>query len=163
MTRALPFGLMLGVSRRTYYLGTALLIVALGVVYGLGLTVLQAVERATGGWGTGLHFFRVPWIMDGPWYQTWLSSFVLLVLFFLYGMWYGLVYRRWNVAGLVAFIAVQVLAALVVVVAASISHNWAAVGHFFITLTAPALTGVLAAVAVALGLGGLTTIRRVTI
>jgi hypothetical protein len=36
-------------------------------------------------------------------------------------------------------------------------------GHFFITLTAPALTGVLAAVAVALGLGGLTTIRRVTI
>jgi hypothetical protein len=67
------------------------------------------------------------------------------------------------VAGLVAFIAVQVLVALVVVVAASITHNRAAVGHFFITLTAPALTGVLAAVAVALGLGGLTTIRRVTI
>ena len=42
MTRSLPFGLMLGVSRRTYYLGTALLIAALGVVYGLGLTVLQA-------------------------------------------------------------------------------------------------------------------------
>ena len=63
---------------------------------------------------------------------------MLLVLFFLYGMWYGLVYRRWNLAGLVAFIAVQVLAALlVVVVAASISHNWAAVGHFFTTLTAP--------------------------
>ena len=163
MTRSLPFGLMLGVSRRTYYLGTALLIAALGVVYGLGLTALQALERATGGWGTGLHFFRVPWIMDGPWYQTWLTSFVLLVLFFLYGMWYGLVYRRWNVVGLVAFIAVQVLAVLVVVVAASVTHNWAGVGHFFITLTAPALTGVLAAVAVALGLGGLTTIRRVTI
>ncbi len=41
----------------------------------------------------GLHFFRVPWIMDGPWYTTWLTSFVLLVLFlfFFYGMWYGLV------------------------------------------------------------------------
>jgi hypothetical protein len=65
MTRALPFGLMLGISRRSYYLGTALLIVALGVVYGLALTLLQALERATGGWGTGLHFFRVPWIMDG--------------------------------------------------------------------------------------------------
>jgi hypothetical protein len=163
MTRSLPFGLMLGVSRRTYYLGTALLIAALGVVYGLGLTVLQALKRATGGWRTGLHFFRVPWIMDGPWYQTWLTSFVLLVLFFLYGMWYGLVYRRWNVVGLVAFIAVQVLAGLVVVVAASVTHNWAGVGHFFITLTAPALTGVLAAVAAAMGLGGLTTIRRVTV
>ena len=110
-----------------------------------------------------MHFFRVPWIMDGPWYQTWLTSFVLLVLFFLYGMWYGLVYRRWNVVGLVAFIAVQVLAGLVVVVAASVTHNWAGVGHFFITLTAPALTGVLAAVAAAMGLGGLTTIRRVTV
>src|SRR5215471_6614944 len=89
MTRELPFGLMLGVSRRAYYLGTALLVGVLGVVYGLALTVLQAIERASGGWGVSLHFFRVPWIMNGPWYQTWVTSFVLLVLFFLYGMWYG--------------------------------------------------------------------------
>ena len=163
MTRALPFGLMLGISRRVYYQGTALLVVALGVVYGLALTVLQAVERATNGWGLSLHFFRVPWIMDGPWYQTWLSSFVLLVLFFLYGMWYGLVYRRWSVPGLVTFIAAQVLVALLVVVVVSATHNWSATGHFFTTLTALTLTGVLAAVAAAMGAGGLSTIRRVTI
>jgi hypothetical protein len=163
MTRALPFGLMLGVSRRNYYLGTALLIVALGVVYGLGLTGLQAVERATGGWGLSLHFFRVPWIMDGPWYLTWLTSFVLLVLFFLYGMWYGLVHRRWNLPGLLAFIAAQVLVALAVVVAVSLTHDWHAFGHFFTALTEPALIGILAALAVALGLGGFTTIRRVTV
>ena len=101
--------------------------------------------------------------MDGPWYQTWLTSFVLLVLFFGYGMWYGLVYRRWNVPGLVTFIAAQVLVALAAVVVVSLTHHWAAVGHFFTTITAPALTSVLAAVAVTLGLGGLTTIRRVTI
>jgi hypothetical protein len=76
------------------------------IVIGLAARAeLQAVERATGGWGLSLHFFRVPWIMDGPWYQTWLTSFVLLVLFFLYGMWYGLVFRRWSMPGLVAFIA----------------------------------------------------------
>lgn len=163
MTRFLPFGLMLGVSRRGYYLGTALLVVALGVGHGLGLTVLQMVERATGGWGLALHFFRVPWIMDGPWHQTWLTSFVMLVLFFGYGMWYGLVYRRWNVPGLVAFIAAQVLVTLGVLVVVSMTPNWAAVGQFFVTMTAPALTGVLAALAVALGLGGFTTMRRVTI
>jgi hypothetical protein len=163
MTRSLPFGLMLGVSRRTYYLGTALLVAALGVVYGLGLTVLQAVERATGGWGLSLHFFRVPWIMDGPWYQTWLTSFVLLVLFFLYGMWYGLVFRRWSMTGLVAFIAAQVLVILVAVVAVSMTYNWSAVWHFFVTLTAPALTGVLAALAAVLGLGGFASVRRVTV
>jgi|ERR1039457_4239836 hypothetical protein len=163
MTRSLPFGLMLGVSRHRYYLGTALLVLVLGVVYGLGLTLLQAVERATHGWGVSLHFFRVPWIMDGPWYQTWLTSFVLLVLCFLYGIWYGLVFRRWSVPGLVAFISAQILVALLVVVTVSITHNWPAFGHFFTTVTALALTGVLAAVAAAMGLGGLTTVRRVTI
>ena len=44
MTRSLPFGLMLGVSRRGYYLGTALLVLALGVVYGLG------ADGAAGAW-----------------------------------------------------------------------------------------------------------------
>jgi len=163
MTRSLPFELMLGVSRRTYYLGTALLVAALGVLYGLGLTVLQAVERATGGWGLSLHFCRVPWIMDGPWYQTWLTSFVLLVLFFGYGIWYGLVFRRWSMPGLVAFIAAQVLVILVAVVAVSMTYNWSAVWHFFVMLTAPALTGVLAALAAVLGLGGFASIRRITV
>lgn len=163
MTRELPFGLMLGVSRRSYYLGTVLLVVVLGVVYGLGLTVLQAVESATDGWGLSLHFFRVPWLLDGPWYLTWLTSFVLLVLFFAYGMWYGLVYRRWSLPGLVGFIAAQVLVALGAVVAVTLTERWRAVGQFFTTLTATTLTGVLAAVALAMGLGGFTTIRRVTV
>ena len=65
--------------------------------------------------------------------------------------------------GFVTFIAAQVLVALAAVVAVSLTHHWAAVGQFFTMITAPALTSVLAAVAVALGLGGLTTIRRVTI
>ena len=163
MTRSLPFGLMMGISRRTYYAGTALLVLTLGVVYGLGLTLLQVVERATDGWGLNLHYFRIPWIMDGPWYETWLTSFVLLVVFVLYGMWYGLVFRRWSVPGLVAFIAAQIVVGLLAVVAVSATHSWSGVGHFFTTVTALALTGVLAVIALAMGFGGLTTVRRVTI
>ena len=163
MTRSLPFGLMMGISRRTYYAGTALLVLTLGVVYGLGLTLLQLVERATNGWGLNLHYFRVPWILNGPWYETWLTSFVLLVAFVLYGMWYGLVFRRWSVPGLVAFIAAQILVALLAVIAVSATGSWSGVGHFFTTVTALAVTGVLALVALAMGFGGLTTLRRVTI
>jgi hypothetical protein len=163
MTRELPFGLMLGVSRRSYYLGTALLVLALGIAYGLALTALQALERASGGWGASLHYFQVPWIMNGPWYQTWVTSFVLLVLFFLYGMWYGLVYRRWNLFGLLAFAAAQVLLALAVVAVLTLTDGWTTFGNFFTTVQAPARTGVLAAVAIALGLGGFSTMRRVTI
>jgi len=163
MTRSLPFALMLGLSRRSYYLGTALLVVCLGIVYGLALAVLQVIERATEGWGVDMHFFRIPGILDGPWYLTWLTSFVLLVLFFLYGMWYGLVYRRWSLPGLVAFIAAQILVVLAVVVAISMADSWHALGDFFSTATASALTGVLAAITVAMGVGGFTTLRKVTI
>jgi len=164
MSRSLSFGLMLGVSRRVYYLGTSLMVLVLGVVYGLGLTALQAIERATGGWGMDVNFFRVPWILDGPWYLTWLTSFVLLVVCFLYGMWYGLVYRRWGLPGLAGFLAAQVLAGLVAVIAVTLAHSWHAFGHFFgTTLTLPSLLAVLAVVAALLGLGGFTTLRRVTI
>jgi hypothetical protein len=163
MTRELPFGLMLGVSRRSYYLGTALLVLALGVAYGLALTALQALERASGGWGLSLHYFQVPWILDGPWYQTWVTSFVLLVLFFLYGMWYGLVYRRWNLIGMLTFVAAQMLVVLAVAAVLTLTHGWTAFGHFVTTMRSPAMTGVLAAFSVALGFGGLGTIRRATI
>ncbi len=163
MTRSLPFVLMLGVSRRAYYLGTSLLVVLLSVVYGLLLTGLQVLERATSGWGLAVHYFRIPWLLDGPWYVTWLTSFVLLMLFFLYGMWYGLVFRRWNLPGLVTFIATQILALVAVVFVIALTHDWSAAGHFFTSVTALELTGVLAAVAAVMGLGGLTTIRRVTV
>jgi hypothetical protein len=40
---------------------------------------------------------------------------------------------------------------------------WPNIGQFFTDLTAPGLTGVLAAVAAALLIGGYATIRRVTV
>lgn len=49
--RSLPFALALGVSRRSYYAGTALLAVALAAVDGLALAVLAVIEQASGGAG----------------------------------------------------------------------------------------------------------------
>jgi hypothetical protein len=77
--RSLPFGLTLGASRRSFYSGTALLGMALALVSGLVLTTLQAIERATDGWGLSMHFFRVPYLLNGPWYATWLTSAVGLL------------------------------------------------------------------------------------
>jgi hypothetical protein len=161
--RSLPFALALGVSRRSYYAGTALMAVCLAAVYGLALAVLQVLERVTGGWGVGLRFFRVAYILPGPWYLTWLTSFVGLALMFVYGMWIGLVYRRWNLPGLLAFTGAQVIAALLLVVIGTSAHAWTAIGHFFTTISAAGLTGLLAALTVALLAGGFVTIRRVTV
>ena len=163
IVRSLPFALALGVSRRSYYTGTALLAVALAAVDGLALALLQAAERATGGWGVGLHFFREPFILAGPWHLTWLTSFVGLGLMFAWGMWFGIVYRRWNLIGLLAFTAAPVTALVGGGVVTTAAHAWPAVGNFFATLSAVGLTGLLAALAVALLAGGYATTRRVTV
>lgn len=161
--RGLPFGLTLGLSRRAYYAGTALLAVTLAAVYGLALTLLQLIERASNGWGVGMHFFRVPYILAGPWYLTWLTSFVGLVTMFVYGIWYGIVYRRWSLPGILAFIATQIVVALVASLIITGAHGWTGVGHFFTTLTAAGLTWLLAVFAAALLAGGFATIRRATV
>lgn len=161
--RSLPFGLALGVSRRSYYLGTALLAVVLACADGLALAALQAIERATGGWGVQMGFFRVPYLLDGPWYLTWLTSFVGLTLLFVYGMWFGIVYRRWSLVGTLTFIAAQVTVLLAAGLVVTWSHGWTGVGHFFTGLTAAGLSGLLAVLAVALLAGGHATIRRATV
>ncbi len=163
MIRSLPFAFAIGVSRRAYYAGTVLLAVALGAVYGLALAVLQVIERATDGWGMGLHFFQVAYILDGPWYLTWLTSFTGLALLFVYGMWLGLVYRRWNLIGLLAFGGAQVTVVGAGVVAATRADAWPALGRFFTTLAASGFTGLLAALAIVLLTGGYATMRRVAV
>ena len=162
-TRSLPFGLSLGVSRRSYFFGTAGLAVAMAAVYGLALTVLQIIERVTSGWGIGLHFFRVTYLLPGPWYLTWLTSFVGLTLVFVYGSWYGLAFRRWNLAGLLVFIAAQITVLLAGALIATWADAWKSIGHFFTTLTATGLTGVLVALTAALLAGGYATVRRVAV
>jgi hypothetical protein len=162
VARSLPFALALGVSRRSYYTGTALLAVTLAAVYGLALTALQAIERATAGWGVAAHIFRVPYILDGPWYLTWLTTSVVLALLFAWGMWFGIVYRRWNLPGTLAFAAAQVTVLLAAALLITWAHAWKGTGHFLTALSAAGLTGLLAALAAALLAGGYVTIHRAT-
>jgi hypothetical protein len=160
MGRGLPFGLTLGVTRRAYYAGTALLAVTLAAIYGLALTILQLIEQATNGWGVAMHFFRVPYILAGPWYLTWLTSFVGLVTLFVYGMWFGIIYRRWSLIGILTFVAAQIVAALIATLVITRAHDWTGVGHFFTPLTTAGLIGLLAPILLA---GGFATIRRATV
>jgi hypothetical protein len=159
----LPFALSMGVTRRSYYAGTALLAAATAAVYGLPLALLQLIERASGGWGMRLHFFRVPYLLAGPWYLTWLTSFVGLSLMFALGMWFGIVYKRWGLTGLMSLIGAQALALTFVLLIISWANSWHSVGHFFTTLTIEGLTGLLALLAVGLLFGGYAAIRHATV
>ena len=163
MIRSLPFALAMGASRRSFYLGTVALVVALAAVYGLAIAGLQALERATGGWGVSLYFFEPQYILTGAWYLTRLTSFVCLVLLFVYGTWFGLVQQRWETIGLLVFVFGQLMVALVAIFIIGGNHDWQAVGHFFTTLTAAGLTGCLAALTALLCAGGFALVRGVTV
>jgi hypothetical protein len=163
VAKSLPFALALGVSRRSYYAGTEVLAVTLAVGYGLVITALQAIERTTNGWGVETHIFRVPYILDGPWYQTWLTMSVALTLLFAYGMWFGIIYRRWSLIGSIAFSAAQVTVLVTAALLITWLHSWRDTGHFFTALSAVGLTGILAALGAALLAGGYATVRRIAI
>jgi hypothetical protein len=75
---------------------------------------------------------------------------------------FGIVYRRWNLTGLLAFVAAQVTVLLAAALIITWAHAWPGVGRFFTSLTAAGLTGLLAMLAAALLAGGYATIRRAT-
>jgi len=163
VTRFLPFARTLGLSRRTYFLGTVLLIAALCAQYAAILTGLWALEGATNGWGLQLHFFRVPWILDGPWYQVLVTNGVLLFLLFLFGLWCGLIFRRFGLIGIIAFLGLWSILAVGAVLLVTWRQWWSAVGGFLSGLNVLAASGMLAVVAVAVAGGGYLSIRRITV
>ena len=163
VTKFLPFAFALNISRRTYFLGTVFLVLCLSAVHSVLLTLLWALEGVTGGWGLDVHFFRLPWLLSGSWFQALLTNFVLLVFCWLAGMWLGLIYSRFKLAGILAFTGLLVLLALAAVAVISWAGSWAAVGRFFSAVTAAGVVGLLAGVGVLLALGAYGTMRRITV
>ncbi len=161
--RFLPFALTLGASRRTYYLGTMALIFELNAVNAALLTVLWRLELATDGWGIAMHFFQVPWILWGPWYQVLVTNFVLLSLTFLTGMAFGLIYRRFALIGTLIFSGALTLVVVGAVLIITWRQWWPQVDHFVANLDPLGVTGLFAVVAVVVALGGYGTIRRITV
>jgi hypothetical protein len=163
VARALPFGLALGVSRRTYFVGATALAVGLAVVFGLVVVLGQIAERATGGWGMNMAYFRVAGVLDGQWWRSWLTAAAAFVLMYAYGMWYGLVYRRAGLLGTAAFGGAQIVVLGLLAALATWGHDWARIGSFLAGSAAALAPALLAGIAALLLAGGLATIRRLPV
>ena len=112
VTQLLPFGMGVGLSRRAFYLGTALAAGVQALGYALVLTVLGAVESATGGFGLGLDFWRpAPILVDNVVLQFVVYA-VPLVACAAVGAGLGIIFKRWGPAGLYA-LAVAAVAVIV--------------------------------------------------
>lgn len=95
----LPFAMGLSLTRRSFYLGTALFAAVQSLAYGLLLYLLQLIERGTNGWGVGLPFFGGFWTVDIPVGQVFVFAVPMFVLSLL-GMAIGVVYKRFGSVGL---------------------------------------------------------------
>ncbi|MGY1687576.1 hypothetical protein ACI8AK_18485 [Geodermatophilus sp. SYSU D00867] len=100
VTQVLPFAMGMSLSRRTFYLGTALAAVAAALAYGVALSVLTSIEDATGGWGMRLNFWAPGQMdVDNTALQVLVSGAPMLAAAFL-GVAIGVVMKRWGQFGI---------------------------------------------------------------
>ena len=131
VTQLLPFAMGLSLSRRPFYLGTALVAVAQSLYYGVVLATLTAVEGATNGWGVDLAFWAPgPMDVDSFPLQVLVSGGPMLAFTFA-GIGVGVVMKRWGQLGMWGLIVgtVVFLGALAVLV--TWLEAWGSLGSWF--------------------------------
>lgn len=131
MTQVFPFTLGLGVTRRTFYGATSLVLLGQALVFGVLLTLLAAIERVTGGWGIGLEFFGWEFLVQDNVLAQLLVYAVPLAALAYVGVVLGTTYQRWGQTGVwIACVGTGVaLGGLAVLV--TWQRWWPAVGSFF--------------------------------
>ena len=132
VTGLLPFAMGMSVSRRTFYLGTALAALVLSVAYGAVLAVLTAIEDATGGWGVRLNFWAPGKFDVDNWaLQVVVSGAPMLAAAFL-GVGIGVVMKRWGQLGIWGLVigAIVVFGGLAVLV--SWRGAWGDIGTWLV-------------------------------
>lgn len=157
-----PFALGFSVTRRDFYLGTALTFVLISAANAVPLAILAAIEQATNGWGLRGLLFTAPWVGGGTAVDHLFGYFALQLFFCFVGAAIATIYMRWRVNGMVIFwIAGSVLlvGAFAFVV---YTNSWAALGSWFLsTGTTGAMAWSLPVTALA-GLAGFAVLRTAT-
>ncbi|WP_369256020.1 hypothetical protein [Geodermatophilus amargosae] len=162
VTQLLPFAMGMSLSRRTFYLGTALAALVLSLVYGAVLSALTAVENATGGWGVRLNFWSPgPFDVGNAALQVVVSGAPMLAAAFL-GVAIGVVMKRWGPTGLWSLVVASILVFGGLAILVSWRRAWGDVGTWLVDQSmltlAVAIPVVLALATAALSYAGL---RRV--
>ncbi|MGV8895595.1 MAG: ABC transporter permease [Rhodoglobus sp.] len=127
-----PFALGYGVTRRDFYLGSALTFVLLSAAYSVALTILSLIEEATNGWGIGAQMFTTFYFGETP-AERLLVFFLAFLFFFFVGAAAASVWVRWKATGLVMFFIIIGLGLIGLVALITVAQGWPAVGEFFAT------------------------------
>jgi hypothetical protein len=162
VTQLLPFAMGVSLSRRAFYLGTALVAVVQSLVYGVVLSALVAIEDGTGGWGVGLSYFAPGALdVDNAALQV-LVSGVPLMAFAFRGTGMGGVAKRWGPTGVWYLITGSLLLVGGLVILVSWLRAWGDVGRWLVDQSVVTLAvGVPLALAVVVAAVAFAGLRRV--
>ncbi len=162
VTQLLPYAMGLSVSRRTFYLATALVAVVQSLCYGIALSALVVIENATGGWGVGLNYWAPgPFEVDNPVLQVFASGAPMLA-FTSVGVGIGIVYKRWGQIGTWGLMVASVVVLGGLAVLVSWLDAWGSVANWFADQSVATLTiGLPTVIALIAALAAFAGIRRV--
>lgn len=162
VTQILPFAMGLSLSRRAFYLGTAVFAAAQALYYGLAIAVLRAIEKATDGWGAGMNYWAPgPLAVDNFFLQV-LASGAPMLAFIAAGVGMGVVHQRYGQAGTWGLIIGTMVFLGGLAILFTWLDAWADIGTWFADRSAVTLTVALpAALALAVALLSYRGIRRV--
>ncbi len=127
-----PFAQGYGVTRRDFYLGSALTFVVLAAMYTAGLTILSVIEEATGGWGFGGRMFTAIYFGDSTAQRVFIY-FVAFLFFFFVGSVIATMWVRWKATGVTIFFAALTLLLVAAAALITFTGNWPLIGQFFVT------------------------------
>ncbi len=159
-----PFALGYSVTRRDFWLGTALSFLVLAALYSAAMTVLALVEVATGGWGFGGRMFTALYFggADAPWYERFFLFFATFLFFFFVGALIATIYQRWRVNGMLVFFGALVLVLVGSAALATLTNGWPAVGAWFVSTGATGVVAWSLVLTAGAALVGFALLRRTT-
>jgi hypothetical protein len=160
VARGMPFALGMGASRRAFALGTLTMSAILALVFGTSLFALGLIEKATGGWGAGGHFFFYSWMNSSGPVVWWILVTVPFLTMAAIGGAISTIYLRWHVAGMFVTSLAVVLVLGIGAILLTAQHSWISFGDWFGDRSPLSIAGLFAAIAVAFAALAWTTLRR---
>ncbi|WP_211747996.1 hypothetical protein [Paenibacillus sp. Marseille-Q4541] len=127
------FSLGFGVRRKDYFLGTVSLFFLSSLLVSVGLTLLRQIEHLTSGWGTGLHFFDLPFLSSFSFLHLALLNFVVISHMFLLGFLISSIARRYGGLILTALLLLVVIVLGVAGVLVTYWEYWDEFGRWVMT------------------------------
>ena len=155
------FALGFGVTRRDYWLGSAVTFVLLAAMFAIGITILSVIEVATGGWGLGGSMFSAVYF-GNVWWERLLVFFFGLLFFLFIGSLFAAVWVRWKANGMIVLFGGLGLLVIASIAFATLSGSWLSFGDVLAGSTPLGIASWLLVPAAIAALGSFLILRRAT-